>query len=172
MENKRIIFNDLIKYGEEYSSSMNDYLYAYDIVNDVYYISKRAVERFRIPTSVFHDVMKTHELFVCPEDKKMFEEEFDQILSGKKTKHNMVYRWMDREGNPIWINCRGNIVKDEDGNLRYLIGCINEIGANPMADNTSGLLRDRVFADLLERKNGYFRGYVLRLGIDEFKKLN
>ena len=50
MENKRIIFNDLIKYGEEYSSSMNDYLYAYDIVNDVYYISKRAVERFRIPT--------------------------------------------------------------------------------------------------------------------------
>lgn len=172
MENKRIIFNDLIKYGEEYSSSMNDYLYAYDIVNDVYYISKRAVERFRIPTSVFHDVMKTHELFVCPEDKKMFEEEFDQILSGKKTKHNMVYRWMNREGNPIWINCRGNIVKDEDGNLRYLIGCINEIGANPMADNTSGLLRDRVFADLLERKNGYFRGYVLRLGIDEFKKLN
>ena len=172
MENKRIIFNDLIKYGEEYSSSMNDYLYAFDILNDKYYISKRATERFRIPASVFHHVMEAHELFVCPEDRKMFDEEFAQILSGKKKQHNMIYRWMDREGNPIWINCRGNTVYDEDGQLHYLIGCINEIGANPMADNTSGLLRDKVFGDLLERKEGHFRGFILRLGIDEFKKLN
>lgn len=85
--------------GEAYSSSMNDYLYAYDILNDVYYISSRAVERFRIPSSVFDKVMETHEKFVCPDDWKAFQEEFAQILFGKKTHHNMVYRWMDHEGN-------------------------------------------------------------------------
>ena len=172
MDNEKIVFDDLIKYGEEYSSSMNDYLYAYDILNDVYYISQRAVERFRIPASVFHDVMRAHEGFVCPEDWKMFQDEFAQILGGKKDRHNMIYRWMDHDGNPIWINCKGKIVYDEQNQRHYLIGCINEIGANPMADNTSGLLRDKVFEDLLERKEGIFNGYVLRVGIDEFKKLN
>ena len=172
MDNEKIVFDDLIKYGEAYSSSMNDYLYAYDILNDVYYISGRAVERFRIPSSVFDKVMETHEKFVCPDDWKAFQEEFAQILSGKKTHHNMVYRWMDHEGKPIWINCRGDMVFDEDGTMHYLIGCINEIGADPMADNTSGLLRDKVFSALLEKRNGFFHGYILRVGIDEFKKLN
>ena len=97
MDNEKIVFDDLIKYGEAYSSSMNDYLYAYDILNDVYYISGRAVERFRIPSSVFDKVMETHEKFVCPDDWKAFQEEFAQILSGKKTHHNMVYRWTMRE---------------------------------------------------------------------------
>ena len=41
-----------------------------------------------------------------------------------------------------------------------------------MADNTSGLLRDKVFENLLERRSGIFRGFILRVGIDEFKKLN
>ena len=128
MDDTKIIFDDLIKYGEEYSSSMNDYLYAYDVMNDVYYISKRAVERFKVPGSVFHHVMEAHEKFVYPEDKKMFHEEFERILSGKKTRHNMVYRWIDHEGNPIWINCRGNAVLDKSGKRHYLIGCINEVG--------------------------------------------
>lgn len=172
MDNERIVFDDLIKYGEEYSSSMNDYLYAYDILNDIYYISNRAVERFRIPSSVFKHVMETHRGFVCPEDWKMFTDEFAMILSGKKDSHNMVYRWMDHDGNPIWINCKGKIVYDEEKRRHFLIGCINEIGANPMADNTSGLLRDKVFKNLLERRQGFFCGYVLRIGIDEFKKLN
>ena len=35
MDNEKIVFDDLIKYGEAYSSSMNDYLYAYDILNAV-----------------------------------------------------------------------------------------------------------------------------------------
>ena len=172
MDDTKIIFDDLIKYGEEYSSSMNDYLYAYDVMNDVYYISKRAVERFKVPGSVFHHVMEAHEKFVYPEDKKMFHEEFERILSGKKTRHNMVYRWIDHEGNPIWINCRGNAVLDKSGKIHYLIGCINEVGSNPVADNTSGLLRDKVFRDILQRRNGRFHGFVLRVGIDEFKKLN
>lgn len=172
MDNERIVFDDLIKYGEEYSSSMNDYLYAYDILNDVYYISQGALERFRIPSSIFHDVMNAFESFVCPEDWKMFQEDIEKILSGKKTDHNMIYRWLDHQGNPIWINCKGKVIFDSQDRMHFLIGCINEVGANPMADNTSGLLRDKVFENLLERRDGVFRGFILRVGIDEFKKLN
>ena len=172
MNSERIVFDDLIKYGEEYSSSMNDYLYAYDILNDVYYISRRAVERFRIPSSIFHNVMNTFEGFVYTEDWEMFQEDIEKILAGRKTDHNMVYRWTDHQGNPIWINCKGKVIFDSQDRMHFLIGCINEIGANPMADNTSGLLRDKVFEKLLERRNGVFRGFILRVGIDEFKKLN
>lgn len=172
MEIEKLSFDDLIKYGEEYSSSMNDYLYAYDVVNNKYYISQRAIERFKIPSPVFTDVMKVHESFVYPGDVPMFRDEFNEILAGRKSTHNMVYRWLDHEDNPIWINCIGKVIADEESEIHFLIGCINEIGANPVADNMSGLLRDQVFWDILHKRDGVFRGFLLRIGIDEFKELN
>lgn len=172
MEIENLSFDDLIRYGEEYSSSMNDYLYAYDIVNDKYYISQRALERFKIPCSVFTNVAKVHLSFVYPDDREMMRSELEDICSGRKDTHNVVYRWLDHEENPIWINCRGKVICGKTKRERVLIGCINEVGANPVADNMSGLLRDQVFWDILHRRDGIFSGFVLRLGIDEFKELN
>ena len=63
-----------------------------------------------------------------------------QLVAGVKTEHNLVYRWLDREKNPIWINCRARIILDEDNKPQFLVGCINEIGTKPLADNVSGLL--------------------------------
>ncbi|MFQ9073261.1 MAG: hypothetical protein ACLR43_11480 [Faecalibacillus faecis] len=34
---------------------------------------------------------------------------------------------MEKDGIPIWINCRSKSIKDHDGNVKYIIGCINEI---------------------------------------------
>lgn len=172
MEIENLSFDDLIKYGEEYSSSMNDYLFAYDIANDKYYISQRALERFKIPSSVFTNVEKIHLSFVYPDDREMMRSELKEIRCGEKDAHNVVYRWLDHAENPIWINCRGKVVRDKTGERGVLIGCINEVGANPVADNMSGLLRDQVFWDILHRRDGIFSGFVLRVGIDEFKELN
>ena len=94
---------------------MEDYLYLYDIPNDRYYISPRAVERFAMPTNYFSDVTETLRKFVCEEDFDMLQEDLGQMAAGKKDEHNIEYRWIGKDGEPIWINCRGRAIRDEDG---------------------------------------------------------
>ena len=59
----------------------------------------------------------------------------------KKNIHNLEYRWLDKEKRPVWINCRGRVLADDDGIPEFMIGCINEIGLEARADNISGFYR-------------------------------
>ncbi len=36
--------------------------------------------------------------------------------------HNLHYRWLDKEGMPVWINCRGIVIIDQQGKAEYLVG--------------------------------------------------
>ena len=151
---------------------MDDYIYVYDLQNDYYYISPSATERFALPASQFGDVIKTHELFVYPEDIDVLQKDLNMLIQGKKEFHDLQYRWLSKDNKPIWINCRGFVVKD-NGKVLYMIGCINEIGTRQMADNISGLLGLSSLKAYFE-ENFYMMnsGYILRLGIDDFKPIN
>ena len=62
--------------------------------NDFYYISPQAKNRFLLPGNAFHEVMKTHEQFVYPDDIMGLEKEFEILTRGERTTHNRMYRWM------------------------------------------------------------------------------
>ncbi|MFR5400470.1 MAG: hypothetical protein ACLTH3_10900 [Lachnospira sp.] len=55
----------------------------------------------------------------------------------------------------------------------YMIGCINEIGGRQKADDVSGLLGESSLRSYLEDYYAAFpSGYLLRLGLDDFKEIN
>ncbi|MEG0961577.1 MAG: EAL domain-containing protein [Lachnospiraceae bacterium] len=152
---------------------MDDFLYVYDFKKDYYFISPDAMQRFALPDYHFHDVMKTHESFVYKEDLPMLLEDLAAVGRGEKTFHNLHYRWLDKENQPIWVNCRGKSIQDVDGMPLYMVGCINEIGAKQKADNVSGVLGERSFQNYF----GGFEeripeGFILHIGIDDFKDIN
>uniref|UniRef100_UPI004056D095 bifunctional diguanylate cyclase/phosphodiesterase n=1 Tax=Acetatifactor sp. TaxID=1872090 RepID=UPI004056D095 len=158
---------------EIYHPSMDDFLYIYDLKNDFYCISSSAVERFNVPDHQFQDASKVFEKLVYPEDQKLLAEELEAARRGEREFHNLEYRWLDHEGNAVWINCRGSVIKDRDGVACFLIGCINEIGRNQKADNVSGLLRESGLCKELEMwKTKETQGFMLRFGIDQFKEIN
>lgn len=98
----------------------------------------------------FYDAAAKHKEFVYEDDYEMLSKELQDIKDGKKVFHNMKYRWLDKNHNPIWINCRGSVLF-KDGRPHYLMGCINEIGVKPEADNVSGLLGDVGLADYIRK---------------------
>ena len=153
---------------------MNDYLYVFDIKEDYYVISKHATERFILPSDKFYNATKKHEDFVYPEDISMLGKEIEQIKAGKKKFHDMKYRWLDKHNNPVWINCRGSVLFDENTQPHYLVGCINEIGVKPEADNVSGLLGeyalDRYIKDTCT--DNIPDGFIIRMSIDNFSTIN
>lgn len=155
-----------------YNSTMDDYLYFFDLVKDVYCISPNAVERFRLPSELFENTGVAFRELIYADDFDMLNADLEEVKAGKKDSHNIEYRWMDREGKVVWINCRGNVVRNKDGTPRYLVGCINEIGKNQKADNISGLLRETVLCREIAQRQDNLKGCMLRIGIDHFKEIN
>ncbi|MGN0153235.1 MAG: EAL domain-containing protein [Lachnospiraceae bacterium] len=151
---------------------MDDYPYVYDLQNDFFYISPNAVKRFMMPDYQFHDVTNTLYGFTYSPDIPALNADLEEIASGKKNFHNLQYRWIGADGNLVWINCRGYAVS-ENGKPSYMVGCINEIGARQKADNISGLLGETSLEHYLAEFAPFFpTGYLLRLGIDDFKGIN
>lgn len=151
------------------SPSMDDYVYIYDLINDFYYISPTAVKRFRLPGNQFNNVSKNLESVVYPEDWPELMTDLEKLTGGEKDSHDIIYRWMSVDNDPIWISCRGFVIRNNPESV-FLIGCVNEVGARQQADNISGLLS-------ITNLQGYFddkksANYILRLGLDDFKEIN
>ena len=158
---------------ELFNPCMDDYLYVFDLQKDCYKISKHATERFLLPGDNFDDAAKAHHTFVYSEDQSRLDDEFRRIMSGEIVFHNMHYRWLDRAGKPVWINCRGRVLNYADGKPHFLVGCINEIGQKQKADNVSGLLGESSLSAYVEQfEDGLPDGFFLRIGIDDFRDIN
>ena len=166
-------FEEFCHVIDGFAPCMDDYLYFYDITQDLYYISEKALERFAIPTNRFTDVTEMHRQFVYEEDVDMLVADLGKMVSGEKDEHNIEYRWLGKDGNPIWINCRGRVIKDENDKPKYMMGCVNEIGKNQKADNISGLREVSAVAETIATFSRVANsGYILHLGIDDFKSIN
>lgn len=154
-------------------SCMDDYLYVYDFKKDSYYISPKAEERFAMPSNPFYQVEKRLASIVHPEDFPLLQADLADILHGNKDVHNLHYRWLSKTGEPLWINCRGRVVRAADGSSSYMVGCINETGAKQRADNVSGLLGESSLHTYIQSLSTQCpTGFLLRLGIDNFKDIN
>ena len=173
MDNGNQTFEMFCDIASAFAPCMNDYLYVYNMQADMYYISEEAVRRFLLPSALFHNVGSVLQNLIHPEDFEMLMEDIRLIQTGQKDYHNLEYRWLGKDGSPIWINCKGRVLKDDDGNPFLMLGCINEIGNTQKADNISGLLGESAMHDQVVRMfPSISDAMFLRIGIDDFKVLN
>ena len=157
------------KLMEAISKSMDDYLYIFDIQNSKLELSEAAVDRFMIPGRFLDDPLSA----VYEEDREMLMKDLSEVAAGKEKTHDLHYRWLDKEGRPVWINCRGVVVDDDEGNPAYLVGCLNETGNQQRADNVTGLLGGSEFrAYLYSQKEPISAGFLMHIGIDDFSGIN
>ena len=156
-----------------FAPTMDDYLYVMDMKEDYYVISPNAVDRFRLPGDHFYNAREKHQEFVYEEDLPGLWADMELTRSGKNDSHDMDYRWLDHQGRPVWINCRGVVLQDTDGTPKYLVGCINEIGRKQKADNVSGLMGERgLWQYASECPDHLPKGFIIRVGIDDLSGVN
>lgn len=158
---------------ECFDPCMDNYLYVYDIIQDLYFISERAQKRFALSSNCFTNAVEEHRKFVYSEDYDALKVELEEAARGERDRHNMQYRWLNKECVPVWINCRGKVLRESDGRPHFLIGSINEIGQQQKADNISGLLGEASFKSRMKAfGTKSVDGFVLRIGIDDFSDIN
>lgn len=163
---------------EVFGKCTDDYLFLFDLDRDYYSISERVLEKFALPSAHFSNAGEELEKIVYPEDLPALLEDLEELKSGKKTEHNIEYRWLEKNGKLVWISCRGVVVQDTTQgkeNDKILIGRITEIGSKRKADNVTGLFAERQLQIDYEniRKEGIRKGgTLLRIGVDNFKEVN
>lgn len=164
-------FTNLCNFIDEMQPCMDDYLYVYDYDGDIYHISKAACDFFKLPSNHFSNVSEVLKNIVYYEDYPVLMEELKNIRGKSGAFHNLEYRWISKNGNPVWINCRGKITKLSNDHT-ILLGSIIDIGALQKADPVSGLLSAHNLHNLFRNyKKNIFTGYILRIGIDNFKDI-
>ena len=152
---------------------MDDYLYIIDLKNDTLRISQSAVERFMLPDKFMNDATKHLRTLVYEKDRKLLENHKRKIYDGKEKRYNVLCRLMNSKNLPVWINCRGEVINDEAGKPRYIIGCMNETGTRQRADNISGLLGEKEMASYLySQPKEKLSGYFIQIGINDFGMIN
>ena len=152
---------------------MDDYLYIIDLKNDTLRISQSAVERFMLPDKFMNDATKHLRTLVYEKDRKLLENHKRKICDGKEKRYNVLCRLISGKNLPVWINCRGEVINDNEGKPHYIIGCMNETGTRQRADNISGLLGEKEMASYLySQPKEKLSGYFIQIGINDFGIIN
>jgi diguanylate cyclase (GGDEF)-like protein len=151
----------------------DDYFFLWDIENDRMLISTNAQLKFDLPGGSFSNVLKVLENVSDPEDFAFVKEEMLEIQHREKSTHNVEYRWIDRNGNRIWLSSRASVIYSDDEKV-YLMGRISEISRKNKIDGVTGLylsnsLKLSLSNYMLETD---LHGYIIIFGIDSFKNIN
>lgn len=115
---------DIMKYAdmEQFSKVFSlltlctdECLFIYDLIEDKYVISDTAEEIFQLEQSQFSNAAQVFQQLVYSEDFAILSESLDEIKAGNRTDHDLEYRWIGKDGQPVWISCRGQVLLNEQG---------------------------------------------------------
>lgn len=178
MENKALLSamdnQQITEVFQALNQTSDDYFYILDFMEDSYSICNRAVQRFHLSTDYICPVSTDLREVVVEEDYPVLQKELELLKDGKKSFHDMEYRWYGRDMEIIWIHCRGTVVRGKEGNVRLLVGSITEVGKEEKRDRLTGLYGEsRLALDaerMLLKEDG--NGFLMLIGVDDFREIN
>ncbi len=164
---KYLEFLDIINQNTE------DYLFLYDIANDSIWLFGGISRVFALKDK--SDGVNTRaDVFslIHPKDKQAVIDDFDGICDGKSFEHNMNYRMMGKDGKIIWINGRGKVVYDENGNSFVMIGRFSVKTLKHLYNPITYLFnKNRLISDIAENKLPVYNMFIL-MNIDNMSEYN
>ncbi|MFW9893467.1 MAG: PAS domain S-box protein [Candidatus Thorarchaeota archaeon] len=72
--------------------------------------------------------------FTHPEDALVDASLFKEILDKKRNTYQMIKRYITKDGKTIWVNLTVTVVRDDDGEISYIIGMAENISDRKSAE--------------------------------------
>ncbi len=175
---KELLENDIISHYstplEILSQTTDDYLFLLDIEKDVNRFFGDISAEFNI--DIDEDGTNTTDKFidiVHPNDREVFINDINDIRQGKKDFHNIDYRLIDKDGRPVWVSCRGTVIKDHNGNPLIMIGRISQEALAHMYNPLTGLFNQiKLLSDMKTELPQRKSGYIILVDIDDLSAIN
>lgn len=149
------------------SASDNVYIYVCDMKTDISRWSKAAVDYFGLEGEYLENAANVWGQHIHPDDIKVYTEDITGVFSGKKKYHNCQYRARNAEGRYVWVECKGSVIWDAQGNPIIFAGLMTRIDGQSKYDSLTGLLttQELHYFDFASQS-----GVALLIGMDGFRK--
>ncbi|MCI5928808.1 MAG: EAL domain-containing protein [Pseudoflavonifractor capillosus] len=152
----------------------NGYLFLWDLDQKRIFIYGDIGQRY--PIELDEENCCTEEAWfscVCDKDLSTLRGKLEEIRQGKIRNYNREYRLIDRDGNRVWINCRGQCQLDEYGKPIALIGRVSDTVLEQKVDQLTGAFNAVKLAEDTERiLHAGIPCFLLLLGVDNLKYIN
>ncbi len=150
------------------SASDNVYIYVCDMKTNISRWSMASVQYFDLAGEYIEDAGTMWEQHIHPEDRALYNADINDVFSGKKSHHECQYRALNRYGEYVWLECKGSVIKDCDGNPIIFAGLMTRLDGQNKYDSLTGLLTTHELHnyDFAQRE-----GTALLIGIDGFRNV-
>ena len=154
--------------------STDSYLYLWNINKDESWFfgnvdKEYALRKEGSPTNTTAEMVN----IVYPADRAVLQADLAKIMAGEKDTHDMDYRWMNRQGEPVWINCRGKVIPDDKGKPFVMIGRVSDKSLRYLYHPLTKLFnKNKMFMDLREQILPQNTGFLMLMGIDNLGSIN
>ncbi len=160
------------------ASVANDGLWDWDLIaNKVSYSPRwksmlgwEAHEISNDPNEWFHRIH--------PDDHDRITAAIAAHINGQSLQFEDEYRMLHRDGNYLWMHCRGAAVRDASGKAFRMIGCQTDLTRGKVVDTLTGLPNRVLFMDRLGRSFERARRpkdktlALIFIDLDDFKLIN
>lgn len=150
------------------AASDNVYIYVCDMKTDVSRWSKAAVNYFGLEGEYLKDAANVWAQHVHPDDLKVYVDDIEGVFSGKNKYHNCQYRARNASGEYVWVECKGSVIRDAEGNPIIFAGLMTRIDGQSKYDSLTGLLTTH---EMHHFDFASQAGIALLIGMDGFRKI-
>ncbi len=163
------------KYLESFdalSHSTEDYLYVWDIKNGLNWFFGRISDEFNLKgTGLTPNTDQELMALIYKDDRIDVANDLKLVKSGEKKGHDLTYRWTNKEGKGVWVNCRGNVIEDDNGQPLMLLGRVSRSVLENKINKLTGLFnKNKMLEDIAQRKKMGKSGVLLFLALDRIAK--
>ena len=166
-------FDITCKLLETINHTTDDYLFIWDIKSDSrrFFGNIDANYDIRVNGS---ETNSTPEMLriIHPADRGAVLASLTEIAEGKKLTHNMNYRWINRKGEKVWINCHGNVIPDDNNAPYLMIGRVSEESLRHLFNPLTSLWNKNKLREDLKTNLETGNGYLMLLDIDGLSTIN
>lgn len=156
-----------------FDDSTDDYLYMYDLTLERVFLTDKIREKYPIPPAGSDgNEFSAWDDIVYPKDRNLMNHYRGLLLSGKIDAFDIDYRIMDRNGNKVWVRVKGKIRAQEETKSLLIVGRISEIESGSKVDTLTGLGSTGKFLEDLKQNLKEYDGYLMILGVDNFRNIN
>ena len=172
--------DDKIPYRAEYLyeallNSTDDFIYICDMKTGVFRYSPAQVELFGLPNEIMENPLPFWKEIIHPDDWERFYRSNVEIGENKTDYHFVEFRAKKYDGEYAWIRCRGQLIRDEDGEPCLFAGIMKLMGQQNKIDPLTQLWNHAEFTKVLEKnvnENRIEQMAVMLLDIDDFHQIN
>ncbi len=144
----------------------DNYFFLWDIPRDEFWYFDDIDEEYAVHVNDNPVVAaKDLERIIYPADRKLLFEDLGRIAEGKQQEHNLNYRWVNKKGEAVWINCYGQVIMDEEGKPFCMIGRVSDQVLRHLYHPVTRLFnKDKLLQDFME---GLLKdGYLMLLSVE------